>query len=97
MWQNKRKLDNISYDNRKILPPVLSLITHSTDISTRRSSMRINSVQSANAIANAFAHKALIIRDIKNEHAEEVFERSKKLLETCNIPVINCRYFEFQN
>lgn len=69
---------------------MLSLITHSKDISTRRNTM--NSAQSTNAIANAFAHKALIIRDTKNERAEEVFERSKKLLETCNIPVIDCRY-----
>lgn len=88
-----RKVDhNFFHDNRKILPPVISLITHSKDISTRRGSMRINSAQSANVIANAFAHKALIIRDSKNERAEEVFERSKKLLETSNIPVIDCRY-----
>ena len=59
---------------------------------SRRSSERGTAEQSANVIANAFAHKALVIRTTRNEHAEEVFERSKRLLENCNVSVIDCRY-----
>lgn len=80
--------------SRKLLSPVLTTLVnnHTDQITSRRESTRINSAQSANDIANAFAHKTLVIKKARNDHAEEVFERSKKLLQTCDIPIIDCRY-----
>lgn len=47
-------------------------------------------------VATTFAHKALVLRKTRNEHAEEVFERSRQMLESCNIATIDCRYwFQF--
>lgn len=89
---NRDYFRGLIYMNRKFLPPVISLETHYKGSSSRRGSTRVSSARNTNAIASAFAHKALVIRNIKNEHAQEVFERSKQLLQTCNIPDIDCRY-----
>lgn len=81
--------------HRKYLAPVITTLVQegrNSGTPSRRSSERGTSDQGANAIANAFAHKALVIRTTRNEHAEEVFERSKRLLENCNVSVIDCRY-----
>lgn len=43
-------------------------------------------------VAAAFAHKALVIRKSRNDHAEEVFERSRQMLDKYNISTIDCRY-----
>lgn len=81
--------------HRKYLAPVITTLVQerrNSSTPSRRSSERGSSDQSTNVIANAFAHKALVIRTTRNEHAEEVFARSKRLLENCNVSVIDCRY-----
>lgn len=65
--------------------PSLAQITSSPD--------NVNGVSaSAFAVATQFAHKALVVRKTRNEHAEEVFERSRQMLESCNFSTIDCRY-----
>lgn len=47
------------------------------------------------SVATAFAHKALVIRKSRNDHAKEVFERSRQMLDKLNISTIDCRYWIF--
>lgn len=43
-------------------------------------------------VAAAFAQRALVIRKSRNQHAQEVFERSRQMLDKHNISTIDCRY-----
>ncbi|XP_031632397.1 uncharacterized protein LOC116346466 [Contarinia nasturtii] len=98
IWDNKnvpkvsvtRKKEKFKA-SRKYLPSTIPTCA-SRRGSSRRSSVRIMPGQNATAIANAFAQKALVLRNTRNEYAEEVFEKSKRLLQTCNIPIIDCSF-----
>lgn len=93
--------------NRKTAPTSLISVPPRRRSSSSRfglSSVREEFVHSANdnaaaimsaaisPFAAAFAHKALVIRKSRNEHAEEVFERSRQMLDKYNISIIDCRY-----
>lgn len=82
--------------NRKFISPVITTIaTHHKVGSAKSESERVNSLRDESAMANAFAQKALGVRKSRIDHAEEVFERSKRMLESLNIPTIDCRYGHF--
>lgn len=103
------------YFSRKISSSLTTLVSQRKGSTPRRGSTAVrfgfmqNAIEGAGAnaavsgavsLASAFAHKALVIRKSRNEHAEEVFERSKQMLEKHNISTIDCRldsicdYFE---